>query len=317
MASTVNSALRNAVFGLMRHISEATRRDILAGLINADANYEIFQAIGKEFGIKDITIDGKIGQIMGSLRDNRIMAAYARGEVWADDVSALLIDFFTTHGVGSYLDIGANIGLTTIPVAQKFPTLVVNAFEPDPTNFRYLQYNVAANCPKSNVMLSMAAVVDYTGTIDFELDLDNQGDHRIHHSSGDGLYHESSRPIVKVRSISLDDMFDTKAMTRPIVIKIDTQGAEARIFAGGARTIANADMVSFEFMPYLLDRAGGDFQVLLKVIKDNFAEGAITTGDQHRSGEWQPIAEIVDTMINHYDGAEAHPYRYDDVLARK
>lgn len=73
-------------------------------------------------------------------------------------------DFFTRAGSGTYLDIGANIGLTTIPVAQN-PRVACKAFEPAPHNFRYLSHNVAANCPHGNVDLFNLALFDRRATM--------------------------------------------------------------------------------------------------------------------------------------------------------
>jgi len=307
---------RNTLFELARNASETTRRQVLARLAEDSCSYEVFQALGNVFRVRDITIEGQYGVIEGSIADARILAAYARGELWAKDVTDLLLEFFTHRGPGTYIDLGANIGLTTIPVAR-FPGMSVTSFEPEPANFGYLSRNVAANCPDARVRLIDAAVLDYSGTVDLEVDSLNQGDNRVHHSSTNGLFDEGSRPVIKVRAMRLDDLLDDGPLPRPLAIKIDTQGAEARIFAGGRKVIADADFICFEYTPYLLERAGGDIGLLIDVAEESFAEGAISPGDQHSALDWRPISEITEIMSDHRSKVGANPYLYDDVFLRK
>ena len=65
--------------------------------------------------------------------------------------------FFAPTG-GTYLDIGANIGLMTVPFARD-PRIRCLAFEPDPTNFGFLQRNIAPrNAPASSAELHQVAL---------------------------------------------------------------------------------------------------------------------------------------------------------------
>lgn len=49
------------------------------------------------------------------------------------------------------LDIGANAGLVSVPLAKLYPGVRVIAVEPDPTNFRYLLWNARANNVSSSI----------------------------------------------------------------------------------------------------------------------------------------------------------------------
>jgi FkbM family methyltransferase len=244
------------------------------------------------------------------------MAAYARGEPWGKYTTALLLKFFTRRGAGTYIDVGANIGLTTIPVAR-LPEMSVTSIEPEPQNFRHLSHNVAGNCPGATVRLIEAAGLDHSGTVDFELDACNHADNRVHFSSANGLYDEASRPIIKVRAMRLDDLLEDGPLSPPLAIKLDTQGAEARIFAGGQNVLAGADLVFFEYMPYLSERIGGDMKFLTDFVEDSFTEGAISPGDAHSVSNWRPISEITGIISVQMSKARANPYLYDVVVVRK
>jgi FkbM family methyltransferase len=244
------------------------------------------------------------------------MPAYARGEPWGKYATAVLLEFFTRRGGGTYIDVGANIGLTTIPVAR-LPEMSVTSIEPGPDNFRYLSRNIAVNCPGATIQLIEAAVLDQAGTVDFELDANNHGDHRVHYSRANGLYDEASRPIIKVRAMRLDDLLESGPLPPPLAIKLDTQGAEARIFAGGPKVIAGADFVFFEYMPYLSARVGGNMEVLGNLVEENFTEGAISPGETPSVPNWRPISEITGIISDHMSQERANPYRWDLVLIRK
>jgi FkbM family methyltransferase len=60
----------------------------------------------------------------------------------------------------------------------------------------------------------------------------------VYLSSANGLFDEASRPIIKVRAMRLDDLLEDGPLSPPLAIKLDTQGAEARIFAGGQKVLA-------------------------------------------------------------------------------
>ena len=136
----LGSLARSALLELTRNASETTRRQVLARLAQGSSSYEVFQALGNIFSVRDITVSGRYGVIEGSIADTRVMAAYARGEPWGKYATAVLLEFFTRRGAGTYVDVGANIGLTTIPIAL-LPEMSVTSIEPGPDNFRHLSRN--------------------------------------------------------------------------------------------------------------------------------------------------------------------------------
>jgi FkbM family methyltransferase len=313
----LRSLARSALLEMARNSSGNMRHQVLANLAEGSCRYEVFQALGEAFSVRDISVSGEYGVIQGSIADTRIMPAYARGEPWGKYATAVLLEFFTRCGAGTYIDVGANIGFSTIPVAR-LPQMSVTSIEPGPDNFRYLSRNVAVNCPGARVQLIEAAVLDHSGTVDFELDASNPWDHRVHYSRTSGLYDEASRPVIKVRAMRLDDLLEDSALSRPLAIKLDTQGAEARIFAGGRKLIARADLLFFEYTPYLYARMGGDIELLANLVKESFTEGAISPfGDAPIIPNWRPISEISGIISDHMSQVRANPYLYDLVAARK
>jgi hypothetical protein len=124
-------------------------------------------------GVVALKVSGSYGVIQSSSDDTMILTEYAKTGKWAERTNNLLRSFFA-NGSGNYIDLGANIGLTTIPVAQN-PRVRCLAIEPEPGNFASLCVNVAENCPYKNVEVRCCAVFVRRQTLQLELSSGNLG----------------------------------------------------------------------------------------------------------------------------------------------
>jgi FkbM family methyltransferase len=307
---------RRAVTRLMGRLPELARRDVMDALVSGPEGYDLFQAIGRRYGVKDISVVGDYGLIEGSLADDKIIAGYAKSKNWAMETNKFFTDFFKTQSAGTYIDVGANLGLTTIPIAA-LPRVDCKALEPDPDNYRHLVHNVAEHCRNKNVELFDIAAWDTTGTLDFELDAHNHGDHRIHVATSEGKLLEAERQVINVFASRLDDLFDPATLKHPIALKMDTQGSESQIFAGGERLLSQCALVFFEYWPYSMTRFGADIDRLTTFITQHFSEGAMVLGDANMAPYWWPIEEVVKTMYQHWQLADKEPFNYFEIYLRK
>lgn len=131
-----------------------------------------------------------------------LLPIYARTGRWAERTNALLKSFYGGRG-GYYIDVGANIGLTTIPIAQD-PHVTCLAIEPHPVNYANLTANVARNCPQGNVELRQMAVFSRHERLRFEVSPVNSGDHRIRRSDDPGRLGEGKWPTIDITAAPLD-----------------------------------------------------------------------------------------------------------------
>lgn len=69
----------------------------------------------------------------------------------------LLADLLESRAGTAFIDVGANIGAVTIPLAKVFPDIEVHAFEPNPLAIERLQRNIALN-KTTNVILHPVGV---------------------------------------------------------------------------------------------------------------------------------------------------------------
>ena len=219
-------------------------------------------------------------------------------------------NLFAEHG-GTYLDIGANIGLTVIPIAQN-PQVACYAFEPEPTNFHYLSENVFLNCRAGNVRLLNLALYDRNATLPFEIAERHSGDHRISVIDVEGELNEQDRKKISVSAKRLDDVITN--ITTPLAAKIDVQGAEPFVLAGGRDTLSQASLLSLEFWPYSMRRMGGDISAVIAFLTEHFQEGSISPGDKDKQTAWQPIVSVASFL---HEFAKTDKRDYLDVTVRK
>ena len=155
------------------------------------------------------------------------------------------------------VDVGANIGTTSIPLLVRYGAACVEAFEPDELNFDLLRCNLILNHVEAKAVASRLAVSDTNGEVTFELCSWNFGDHRVRvRDATAGTHGEGSRPTVVVPSARLDDAV-TAAPDEIGLVWVDAQGHEAHILEGGERLLDQGIPWVIEYWPYGLTRQGG------------------------------------------------------------
>jgi len=180
-----------------------------------------------------------------------------------------LRDVFLRHqlaGPGIYLDIGANIGLTSIPhaIVQSFEAIL--AVEPEPYNFACLHYNVAANGLADRISLLQVAVGETSGPAGLKRRT-RSGTHYLRAHRDDVT--EDGR-IVGVQMRTVDQI--AQELTAPVgLIKCDTQGYEGHVLAGAVGLLRQRRTPWFvELWPAAILRAGGDIGRTVGLIQDSF-----------------------------------------------
>ncbi|MGH7069469.1 MAG: FkbM family methyltransferase, partial [Acetobacteraceae bacterium] len=129
---------------------------MLEGCLDGTRASDMFAWVVPRLGIVEIAATGDRGVISSPASDRMVIQEYARTGTFAPTVTRALSEFFATSG-GTYLDIGANIGLMTVPFARD-PRIRCIAFEPEPVNFGFLQRNVARNAEGCSVELHQLAL---------------------------------------------------------------------------------------------------------------------------------------------------------------
>jgi FkbM family methyltransferase len=207
---------------------------------------------------------GHYGEFEGSARDRVVMDEYRRLGTWAPEMVSLIVRRLFAGRAGTFIDVGANIGLVAIPVAARSGAATI-AFEPEPHNFGFLARNVARHGLSARIDCQRLACHAQAGRLPLALSSDNLGDHRLQRTAADVA---GAADMIEVDTARIDDVLRDRELPRPVVIKLDAQGSEVSVFAGAVETLARADHVVSEFWPRGIvahgDTAAGFWEHMLR-----------------------------------------------------
>jgi FkbM family methyltransferase len=165
------------------------------------------------------------------------------------------------------VDVGANVGLYTALALRRIrdPGRII-CIEPDPASASFLEQTIRANhehLQSPKVGLHRLALSDTRGEVTLHRNPENKGDNRIY---ADPLCTEALR----VRSDTLDDLMRREAIEEINLIKIDVQGAEAKVVAGAAGVLRKSShcILMTEFWPHGLASCGSRPGDYLRVLED-------------------------------------------------
>lgn len=180
--------------------------------------------------------------VLKMAQGNFIETCVLRDSNWEPHILEL-ISSYLLHPNQVMIDIGANIGATTVPLAKKYINTQFYLFEPHPKAFADLQINCNYN-KLANVKLFNAAVSDRNGFVQFYASTD-----------ANKLGLSSTKPNADIKNYNLIDVpcvsvdAQCAGIEDPIaVIKIDTQGTELDILRSATNTIIkHRPVIFFEF----------------------------------------------------------------------
>lgn len=126
-------------------------------------------------------------------------------------------------------DLGANVGFYTLAFSRFVgPRGLVVAFEPSAINVGYLLKHIQLNRCK-NVVVYQSAVTADSGFISF-----------ANHAGSGAMSHVSAAPTgYVVATVSIDHVLGVHPEWRPDVVKIDVEGAEGSVLAGGSTLLSS------------------------------------------------------------------------------
>jgi len=151
-----------------------------------------------------------------------------------------------------FYDIGANVGFYSLLAAHLTgPGGKVYAFEPLPRNVEYIRKHMALNQIEHAVVYE-AAVAHQGGEVRFDP------------GASIATGHLSETGTVKVRQVSLDDLYAAGKILPPNTMKIDVEGAEYAVLRG-------AEYIIDAFQPLIfLDTHGRDaHELTIRFLKDH------------------------------------------------
>lgn len=199
-------------------------------------------------GEAEVMLDGRRLRIRGQEED-AYWRALRHGVVESSVTSLLRVTRAHLAGGGQgavLMDVGANIGLASLAMAQAAPGhAVLLAVEPNATNAGHLRHNLAANgLPR--VRVEEMAVGVRTGEAEFMADAGNSATGHLVTQAGSTTGAE--RAAVRVPVQRLDRLLADHGCERLDVLKVDVEGGEDEVLAGAGDLLARyRTLVHIEF----------------------------------------------------------------------
>jgi FkbM family methyltransferase len=220
--------------------------------------------LGSCLEAQDVRVDGRYGVtlITPSIRETVGFHLLVDG-VYEPEVLDFALGRLRPGAV--VVDVGANIGTFTLPVAKEIGAAgCVIAIEASPRVFPYLRRNVTLN-ELSNVRLVQCAAFncDWQAVPFYETSIDSFGKGSL------GAHFHADRISVVTRT--LDSILSEQQVRRVDLIKLDVEGSEAVVFEGAGKLLTgdSSPIIVFEFCDWAEESVlGGRVGYAQRLLRD-------------------------------------------------
>jgi FkbM family methyltransferase len=183
------------------------------------------------------------------------------------------------------IDAGANIGLSALYFANKYPNAIIIAIEPEDSNYELLKKNTAAY-PKIRA-LKLAIWKENTQLCLFDPMAGHHGFQIVKQVPTGG------RIKKYVKAVSLDTLMAEMNLGSVDILKIDIEGAEKYVFEGASAWINKIAVVMVELHDHIVEGCSSTFFDATRQFDGQFSKGetimrfhkssgkAMTNGDRY------------------------------------
>lgn len=205
--------------------------------------------LGSCLDAADVVIECERGNrfIVPCLREPVAFELLING-AYENEALALLLKAASDNAV--FVDIGANVGTFTVPLARKLASGRVVAVEASPAVYPYLERNIELN-DLHNVRLHHCAALDCNleGVAFYEAPKD--------HFGMGSLAAQFSGEAVHITAKTLDSILAEEDIDEVNVLKVDVEGFEMQVFVGATNLLARSrgPTIIFEFCDWAERRA--------------------------------------------------------------
>jgi FkbM family methyltransferase len=196
-------------------------------------------------------------------------------------------------------DVGANVGDMTMAMCKWFPDATVYAFEPYSKTFEALRARVEASPHRDRVRLHNLGFYDRKGNAPLHVTSHHGANSLVPISSAYHRFnpHVQEEGLENVQLVRLDDFVAEAGISHIDLIKVDVEGAEFEVFAGGERTLRSmVDTIICELSFARFPRERGEYVRICQALHDSgFAPAEIydvalgDTGDQWRLAQFDCV----------------------------
>ena len=201
---------------------------------------------------------------------------------------------------GIMLDLGANVGRTSVTRMLLGDVRAVYAAEPEPTNYACLVQNVVEHQLRGFVLPDRVAIGAHRGEVKLR---------RSAYVGGHRLLNPARRQRAPIETVLVQlwpvDEWMARLGVEPDAVsfvKVDTQGSEVNVLRGAPALLARRHVAwQIEVDPGLLTRAGATVQELLQLIATHFTH-FIDLGTDAGGPRFRPTRDLTGALA--YVGGE-------------
>jgi len=154
------------------------------------------------------------------------------------------------------IDIGANIGITTVAIAKRIGGGKLYSFEPVPEYFNTLKKNLSSN-RLENVKVYKLAMTDQVGRADF-----------YQKGLSTGIIFEEGAKKFEASATTVDRFLNEEKIERIDLINMDCEGSELLVLRGAKETLRKSEVKIFcEIHHDLLKQLGQSVGDLIKYLQ--------------------------------------------------
>jgi len=163
--------------------------------------------------------------------------------VYKDVIDSKEYEFTATKEPRTIIDAGANIGLTSVFFANKYPNAKIIAIEPDESNIKILEMNIK---PYKNIHLIKGALWDSVGEIDLlDAGLGNWGFMVGNEKDTNGIKLPATSKY-KTKTITIEKICELYELDEIDILKIDIEGSEKEVFNNSSQWINKVNLIVVE-----------------------------------------------------------------------
>lgn len=164
------------------------------------------------------------------------------------------------------VDAGANIGLTAVYLAQKFPMAKIYSIEPEPSNMALLLKNTASY---ANVHALQAALWSKDAPLELDPAITDSWGIQVRESNAEGQTNA-------IRGLRLRTLLDSLGLDRLSLLKMDIEGAEYEVLADHPDWINRVDAVVAELHESIRPGCGALFEAATRSFTRRRSHGELT-----------------------------------------
>jgi len=189
------------------------------------------------------------------------LPAMLEGEPFQLSDFNICLDFLSNHHLLDpqkkvFLDIGANVGSTSVYAIKSNIFTRAISIEPSQSNYQFLVWNIRINDLVDKIYPLHYGIADFVGEQDLIGSISNCGDFRLSPNLGESsenLFNEKEFGVERVQFFTLDELARNGTLKLGEIgfIWIDCQGSEGLIFKAGKQFLYEAAVpIYIEFWPY-------------------------------------------------------------------